>query len=120
MSPRLMPGVTGLLQSLDPRAKLISILAVIFATSMIGDLKVLVFVYLLTLIFAYLSKIEVWFFIKRVWLFIPIFAGVIALPLIFNVFLPGQCLIQLAIPWARSPPRAVFSSCQPLHHQAGS
>ncbi|MDD1750275.1 MAG: cobalt ECF transporter T component CbiQ [Methanothrix sp.] len=86
----------GLLQSLDPRAKLISILAVIFATSLIGDLKVLVFVYLLTLMFAYLSKVEVWFFIKRVWLFIPIFAGVIALPLIFNVFLPGQCLFQLA------------------------
>jgi cobalt/nickel transport system permease protein len=86
----------GLLQSLDPRVKLISILAVIFATSLIGDLKVLVFVYLLTLMFAYLSKVEVWFFIKRVWLFIPIFAGVIALPLIFNVFLPGQCLFQLA------------------------
>ena len=29
----------GLLQSLDPRTKLISILAVIFATSMIGDLR---------------------------------------------------------------------------------
>lgn len=87
---------SGLLQSLDPRAKLISILAVVFATSMIADLEVLIFVYLLTLMFAYLSKIEVWFFIKRVWLFIPIFAGIIAFPLIFNLFLPGECLIQIA------------------------
>jgi len=86
----------GLLQSLDPRAKLISILAVIFATSTIGDLNVLIFVYLLTLLFAHLSKINVGFFIKRVWLFIPIFAGIIALPMIFNVFLPGKCIFQVA------------------------
>jgi cobalt/nickel transport system permease protein len=86
----------GLLQSLDPRTKLISILAVIFATSLIGDLDVLIFIYTLTLIFAYLSKIEVWFFIKRVWLFIPIFAGIITLPMIFNIFLPGQCVFQVA------------------------
>jgi cobalt/nickel transport system permease protein len=87
---------SGLLQSLDPRAKLISILAIIFATSLIGDLRVLIFIYALTLLFSYLSKIEVGFFIKRVWLFIPIFAGIIAVPMIFNVFLPGDPLIQVA------------------------
>ena len=86
----------GLLQSLDPRAKLISILAVVFATSLIGNLRVLIFIYLLTLLFAYLSKIEVSFFIKRVWLFIPIFAGIIAVPMIFNIFLPGDPLFQVA------------------------
>ena len=85
----------GLLQSMDPRAKLVSILAVIFATSLIGDLRVLIFVYALTVLFSYLSKIEVGFFIKRVWLFIPLFAGIIAIPMIFNVFLPGDPLIQL-------------------------
>ncbi len=86
----------GLLQGLDPRAKLISILAVIFATSVIGKLYLLIFVYLLTLLFAYLSKVDVGFFIKRVWLFIPIFAGIIALPMIFNIFFPGDPLIMLA------------------------
>jgi cobalt/nickel transport system permease protein len=86
----------GLLQSLDPRAKLISILTVIFATSLIGNLRVLMLIYVLTLIFAYLSKIEVGFFIKRVWLFIPVFAGIIALPMIFNIFLPGDPLFQVA------------------------
>ena len=87
----------GVLQSLDPRAKLISILAIVFATSLIGDLNVLIFIYLLTLLFAYLSKIDVLFFIKRVWLFIPVFAGIIALPMIFNIFIPGDPLIHLAI-----------------------
>jgi cobalt/nickel transport system permease protein len=44
---------------------------------------------------AYLSKIEVGFFIKRVWLFIPIFSGILVLPLIFNIFFPGDPLIHL-------------------------
>lgn len=86
----------GLLQSLDPRAKLISILAVIFASSVVGDLGLLILVYLATLLFAYLSKIDVLFFIKRVWLFIPIFAGIIAFPMIFNIFFPGDPLVQIA------------------------
>ena len=86
----------GLLQSLDPRAKLVSILALIFATSLIGDLRVLVFIYALTLLLSYKSKIDVGFFIKRVWLFIPIFAGIIALPMIFNIFLTGDPLYIVA------------------------
>ena len=85
----------GFLQNLDPRAKLVSILALIFATSLIGDLRLLIFVYMLTLLFSYLSKIDVLFFIKRVWLFIPIFAGIIAIPMIFNIFFPGDPLISL-------------------------
>ena len=85
----------GFLQSLDPRAKLVSILALIFATSLIGDLRLLIFVYMLTLLFSYLSKVDVLFFIKRVWLFIPIFAGIIAIPMIFNIFFPGDPLISL-------------------------
>ena len=86
---------SGLMQSLDPRVKLLSILAVVFAASMISDLNVLVAIYLLTLLITYLSKIGVGFFIKRVWLFIPIFAGIIAIPMIFNVFLPGDPLYTI-------------------------
>jgi cobalt/nickel transport system permease protein len=85
----------GLLQSLDPRVKLISILAVVFAVSVTKDLRLLALVYLLTLLFAHLSKIGVGFFIKRVWLFVPFFAGVIVIPVIFNVFLPGDPLYHI-------------------------
>jgi len=88
----------GILQSLDPRVKLVSILALILAISMTMDWKLLVTVYLLVLVFAYLSRIEIGFFIKRVWLFIPIFAGIIALPMLFNVFYPGDSLVTLATP----------------------
>lgn len=85
----------GFLQSLDPRAKLVSILILIFTTSLIRDLRLLIFIYMLTLLLSYLSKINVLFFIKRVWLFIPIFAGIIAIPMIFNVFFPGDPLFRL-------------------------
>ncbi len=88
----------GILQSLDPRVKLVSILALILAITMTMDWRVLLAVYLLVLIFAYLSKIEVGFFIKRVWLFIPIFAGIIAMPMLFNIFYPGDSLVTLATP----------------------
>jgi len=68
----------------------------IFATSLIKDLKLLILIYTFTLLLAYLSKINILFFIKRVWLFIPIFAGIIIIPMIFNIFFPGDPLITLA------------------------
>ncbi len=86
---------SGLLQSLDPRVKLISILVLVFALSLIRDIRILVLIYALELLLSYESKIGVGFFIKRVWLFIPIFTGVIALPMIFNVFLSGDRLYQV-------------------------
>ncbi len=85
----------GFLQSFDPRIKLISIIAIVVGLSMTADLRILAAAYVFTLIFAFASRIGVWYFIKRVWLFIPVFAGVIALPMIFNVFFPGDALVTL-------------------------
>ncbi len=87
---------SGFLQSIDPRVKLVSFLVVIFAVSLTRDVEIIFVVYLLTLLLAYLSKIEILFFIKRVWVFVPIFAGIIVLPIIFNVFMPGDNLVTLA------------------------
>jgi cobalt/nickel transport system permease protein len=84
------------LQSLDPRFKLVSILMLVFSLSLTRDIRVLLAVYLLELALSYASRIELLFFIKRVWLFIPVFTGVIALPLIFNIFLPGDPLFVVA------------------------
>lgn len=86
----------GLLQSLDPRAKLISILALVLAMSLVRNLGILAGMYLLTLVLAASSNIGIGFFIKRVWLFIPLFTGVIAIPMIFNIFLPGDMLYPIA------------------------
>ncbi len=83
----------GLLQGIDPRVKLVSILALVFALSLTRDIRILVIVYSSELVLSFASKIEIGFFIKRVWLFIPLFTGVIAVPMIFNVFLPGDPLV---------------------------
>jgi cobalt/nickel transport system permease protein len=86
----------GLLQGLDPRAKLLSAIVLIVALSLTKDLRVLAIAYVLTLALACASRVDAGYFIKRVWLFIPIFAGVIALPMIFNVFMPGDPLLAVA------------------------
>ena len=86
----------GLLQSLDPRIKLVSIITLIFAVAMTHDLRLLVAVYLLTLVSAYVSRVEILFFLKRVWVFIPIFAGFITIPVLFNVFMAGDSLVSVA------------------------
>jgi len=94
----------GLMQSLDARAKLVSILVAVFALSLTRDMRILLAFYVFELLLCRLSKIEVGFFIKRVWLFIPLFTGIIALPMIFNVFFPGDPLY----PVAYLGPRASF------------
>jgi len=86
----------GLLQSLDPRVKLISMLVLVVGVTLMRSPWVLLVIYLLTLVLAYFSKIEVLWFVKRVWVFIPIFAGVIMIPMLFNVFLAGTVLIPIA------------------------
>ena len=85
----------GLLQSLDPRVKLVSIVLLIFAVSMTQDVGVLLVMYCMTLIAAYFSNIEVSYFIKRVWVFVPIFALIIMIPVMFNVFMPGTPLVTI-------------------------
>ncbi len=85
----------GLLQGLDPRGKIITFLALLIATAITRHLAVMALIYLLTVILAAASRIPMLFFMKRVWLFIPLFTGAIALPAIFNVVTPGRPLITL-------------------------
>ncbi|MFQ6101891.1 MAG: cobalt ECF transporter T component CbiQ [Anaerolineae bacterium] len=92
----------GLLQALDPRVKVVTFLAFLVITAMAHCLETLVGLYLLTLLLALAAKIPLGFFVKRVWVFIPLFAGVIALPAIFNFVTPGRAvvtLIPLSDPW---------------------
>lgn len=85
----------GLLQRLDPRVKLVSMIALVLALSLTRDIRILLIVYGLELLLSYASKIDIGFFIKRVWLFILLFTVVIAVPMIFNIFLPGDPLFTI-------------------------
>ena len=83
----------GLLQSLDPRVKVLSLLGLLIAVGLSRNLLVIVGLYIVALILARLSYVPMGFFVKRVWLFMPFFTGIIALPAFFIT--PGPPLVQL-------------------------
>ncbi len=85
-------GLPGFLQRLEPRSKLFFILILIVGVSLIRSPWLVWGVYILTLLLALASRIGVGFFLKRVWLFVPIFAALIILPALFNVVTPGSPL----------------------------
>jgi len=85
----------GLLQLLDPRAKLIGALALLIAISASHNLIVILALYILTLPIASASRVPMGFYFKRVWVFMPFFTGVVALPALFSPFSPGAPIVTL-------------------------
>ena len=73
----------GWLQRVDPRAKLGMFLALILVASLSRSLIILSALYVVILIAASVSKVPFDFFVKRVWLGIPFFAGIVIIPSIF-------------------------------------
>jgi len=85
----------GMLQRLDARVKLLSFLLLVVSTSLLHSTSLIYGLYGLTLILAFLSRIETVFFIKRVWLVLPLFVGIIALPATLNIFTPGETVVAI-------------------------
>lgn len=85
----------GLLQRLDPRTKLVSMLLLLVAVALVHNVEVLIVAYAGTLLLAAVSGLPVGFFIKRVWLFVPIFTGIVILPATLSVVTPGDIVLQL-------------------------
>jgi cobalt/nickel transport system permease protein len=82
----------GFLQSLDIRIKLITFLLLLILISMLHTSGTLWVLYALSLLLAAISRIPLWFFLKRVWLFVPLFSAAIILPAILNIVTPGEPL----------------------------
>jgi cobalt/nickel transport system permease protein len=85
----------GLLQRIDARVKVMTLLGLLVATSLVHHVSVLVVMYLATLPLAVASRLSLGFFVKRVWLFIPIFTGVIVLPATFSFITGGDIVVPL-------------------------
>lgn len=85
----------GWLQGLDPRAKLGMFLMTVLAASLSNSLLALLAFYGVLLVVARLSMVPFDFFVKRVWVGIPFFAGIVILPSIF--FTPGGHLFDVQI-----------------------
>jgi cobalt/nickel transport system permease protein len=83
----------GLLQGLDPRAKVLTFLLLMVSVALVRSLPLLAGFALLPLVLSWLSRISPTYFLKRVGLFIPLFTGVVALPALFTT--PGTPLLVL-------------------------
>ncbi len=87
----------GFLQSLDPRIKLATFLLFIIQVLLARDVSVLFFLYALCLLLALISKINLIFFLKRTWIFIPLFSLFIAIPAIFSSGLASALIFVMRV-----------------------
>ena len=85
----------GLLQGIDPRAKLLAILLLLLATGFARHFIVILVIYLLSLLLARLSLLPASILGKGVWLGVPLFASIVAFPAIFTV--PGNALVTIPL-----------------------
>lgn len=85
----------GLLQSLNPKAKVLSLFLLLLAVNSVHQLLLIWSVYLGLVILALASRVPLLPFIKQVWLVIPLFTGIMASPALFNWVLPGDPLLML-------------------------
>ncbi len=73
----------GFLQSVDGRVKIVGFVLLILFCSLTKRTEVLIILYGLAVMLAALSRINLGAFTVRVWIFIPIFSCLIALPALF-------------------------------------
>jgi len=85
----------GWLQRIDPRVKVVMFLITVIAASVSTSLGVLIGLYAVILLVARASRLPFDFFVKRVWLGIPLFAGIVILPSIF--FAAGPRLFEVGL-----------------------
>jgi len=91
----------GLLQSLDPRVKTLTFLLFLVQILLTRNISILLCLYALCLLLTLLSKINLVFFLKRTWIFIPLFSLLIAIPALFNVVTPGEPLVIVKLVWLK-------------------
>jgi cobalt/nickel transport system permease protein len=80
----------GLLQGLDARIKVLTVVLFIVVVGLVHSLPVLAGIFVLILALALLSKIPPGLFLRRILIFIPLFTAVIAIPALFIT--PGDPL----------------------------
>lgn len=88
-------GRRGLLQRVDPRAKIVGLLALLVVTALLHNIPTILVMYALALGLAAVSSVPLGFFVKRVWLFIPIFTGIIVAPATLSVVTGGDIVWTL-------------------------
>jgi cobalt ECF transporter T component CbiQ len=85
----------GLLQRLDPRAKVLALATLIVVAGWAHSWAGLGLLFAVSLALAVLSSLPPAAFLKRVWLTVPLVIGVVALPATLNVVTKGEALFAL-------------------------
>jgi len=89
--------VKGFLQSLDPRIKTATFLLLVVQILFTKNIAILLSLYGLCLLLSCWSHVRLGFFLKRTWVFIPLFSLFIAIPALFSVITPGEIIFTLHI-----------------------
>lgn len=87
----------GFLQSLDPRIKTAAVLMFIVTAVYLKSAFLIGWLYGLCLVLAVCSRIPIGFFLKRTWIFIPLFSLFIVLPALFSFVTPGEPVASFGV-----------------------
>ncbi len=87
----------GVLQSIPPTVRLVMILSIIVTACFLNSFMWLIALYCLALLLAALSGIGILYFLKRVWVFMPLFTLVIAIPAVFMDSLYSAALFVIRV-----------------------
>lgn len=85
----------GFLQRADPRVKILALAAALVATAFLRHIPTLIGIYAVTLLLARASRLPLGVFARRVWIFVPVFTGVVVLPATFSFVTPGTIVVPL-------------------------
>ncbi|ADC69402.1 cobalt ABC transporter, inner membrane subunit CbiQ [Methanocaldococcus sp. FS406-22] len=80
----------GFLQNIESRVKIIALVVFLIGSVLSKHISTLIIFNFIALLLAYLSNIPITLYLKRVYIFIPIFAGIIVIPVMFNIVTPGK------------------------------
>jgi cobalt/nickel transport system permease protein len=85
----------GFLQRTDARVKVGSAVVLLLVAAFTRHVSVLVGLYAATVLAASASQVPARLLVRRVWLFVPVFTGVVALPAALSVITPGHIVVPL-------------------------
>jgi cobalt/nickel transport system permease protein len=86
-------GRPGFLQRVQPRVKLLTVLGLLVTAALVRRIPVLLGMYAGTSLLAFASRVSLAFFVKRVWLFVPLFTGLVVLPATFSFITAGHIVV---------------------------
>jgi cobalt/nickel transport system permease protein len=86
----------GWMQQMDPRIKVAATLLLLLGSSFSRSIPIILLIYSVSLILAAGSKVFSFSFLKRIWIFMPLYTAFVALPALFLT--PGDVLIPLPGP----------------------